>query len=130
MHADESFWCDRAGRSWIHGVWSVWGLPPHIVIEKIYAQRFAPRRRPEFPFVRFWQRTKAPDYGRAGQRLRGSGRIEADFVLPAPVWPRYHLKVTITFVDQVNRRYRARCVFVRRDAESVEGFSVSPLMAL
>jgi hypothetical protein len=130
MHDDESYWCDRAGRLCIHGVWSVEGLPSHIAIENVYAQRPALRWRRGFPFVRLRQRARAIEYGGARRRLRGSGRIEADFILPPRGRPQGQLNVTVTFVDQVNRRYRARCAFEWRGAESPAHTSVSPIVAL
>src|ERR1044071_1681727 len=84
----ESFWSGpalhRSGSplTWVHGVWSVSGLPRHLYIQKVYLTRSIPLRyRKRFPFIEFRERVRAtaPPCGR---QRRADGAIEADFFLP------------------------------------------------
>jgi hypothetical protein len=119
MHDDESFWSDQPGQLWIHGLWSVRGLPPHIGIENIYLRLLAPAWRDSFPFVRFSQRVRAIESSRVSRRHSGDGSIEADFVLAARMRHARRLNVSVTFVDHVGRRYQTRCAFDWRGAEGI-----------
>src|SRR5690349_8636499 len=103
LNDSESFWSDQASlqggspRAWVHGVWSVAGLPAHLYIQKLYLTRWvAPRYSTRFPFVQFRQRVRAIEPV-SGRRRRPDGAIEADFFLPnAPARDRL-LTSTILF---------------------------------
>ena len=117
----ESFWSalsdGAAGTAWLHAVWSVRGLPRHLYIQKIYAERWIrPRYSSRFPFIRFRDRARALAPA-SGRRRRLDGAIEADFLLSDAPEPGSPLTPTIRFMDQLGRRHRVSCTFMWRGAE-------------
>ena len=77
------------------------GLPRHLYIQKIYAERWIrPRYSSRFPFIRFRDRARALAPA-SGRRRRLDGAIEADFLLSDAPEPGSPLTPTICLVDQL-----------------------------
>ena len=119
----ESFWSavpdGSAAQTWVHGVWSVSGLPHHIYVQKVYLERWIrPQYGIRFPFIRFRERVRALEPP-SGRRRRLDGAFEADFLLSDRAERGSPLTPTIHFMDQVGRSHRVSCTFAWRGGEDM-----------